>query len=110
MELYTCVKRFSKADKLPVSYGNDEMLDEVFNTNDRLKSWFRRGVICLALLLSLMPFIIVSIPPMTDLSGHLLVAHILNNYSQPNLKYEKYLDLELSAKPTTFAYILLAGF
>ena len=73
-----------------------------------MKRCAKGTLVVLGILLSIAPFLLVSIPPMTDLCQHVLVSHILNNYEEPQLNYKDYFDINYSPAPTSLAYLLLS--
>lgn len=63
----------------------------------------------LAAVLCVIPFLIAVVPPMTDVSQHVLVARIIAAYDDPGLKYSDYFDLAWGVTPGVLFYAILAG-
>jgi hypothetical protein len=74
----------------------------------KMKRVARGGLIVLLILLVVLPFLLVPIPPMTDFCQHVMVAHVLNHYRDTDLNYAKYFEVGYSAAPTMLAYVWLS--
>lgn len=72
------------------------------------QSYTERIIVVLTLFVAAAPFLSVSIPPMTDLCQHVLVAHVLSHFHDGMLQYSKFFDLDLSPRPCLLFYFLLA--
>ncbi len=73
-----------------------------------MRMYGRVGLVFLLILLAVLPFLLVPIPPMTDFCQHVMVAHVLNHYRDTDLNYRKYFDISYSTAPTMLSYFLLS--
>ena len=62
-------------------------------------------VACLVLVVA--PFWSAVVPPMTDVSQHILVARILGQFQNPGLHYPTYFSVRWTGAPTDLFYVLL---
>ena len=62
-----------------------------------------------ALVLCALPFYVSVVPPMTDVSQHVLVARILSAYGDPAFHFPDYFGIEWHMSPGALCYVLLAG-
>jgi len=60
-------------------------------------------------LLGTVPFFVSSVPPMTDVAQHVLVARIVNEIDDPILRYSDYFYIDWAIAPTSLFYVLLAS-
>lgn len=65
------------------------------------------GIAC-AISLTLIPFFLVSIPPLTDLPQHVLVGRMLTSLSDSTLGYDKYFSVHWRFTPNVIAHSLLS--
>ncbi len=61
------------------------------------------------LLLAVAPFVLPRIPVGTDLLKHAMMAHVLNHYHDPVLRYDQSFDVLVRARSTALAELSLAG-
>jgi hypothetical protein len=55
------------------------------------------------------PFYVSVVPPMTDVSQHVLVARVINDFDDPVLRYSDYFAIDWAIAPTSLFYVLLAS-
>jgi len=73
-------------------------------------SWFHRNAICgLALALCILPFCVSAVPPMTDVSQHVLVARVVAAYDDPALEFDEHFAIDWSIAPGVLFYVLLSS-
>ena len=63
----------------------------------------------IAVLLCVAPFFVLPIPPMSDLSDHVLVARILAQYHNPTLGFDKYFSVHWELHSGIATYALLSA-
>lgn len=59
---------------------------------------------------TLTPILAVALPPMTDLAQHILVANIVNHFTDPSLGYSGFFEMELGIKPMLIPHLILSAF
>lgn len=67
-----------------------------------------RILAALGIMLCVVPFFVTIVPPMTDVSQHILVAHVLTQFDEPSWRFDTYFDIGWSFFPGILAYGLLA--
>ena len=65
-------------------------------------------IIIIASALSVAPFVILRIPPVTDLPSHLLVSFIIKEYSNPLYHFSDFFNLQLSFSPNVVPQLILS--
>jgi hypothetical protein len=65
------------------------------------------GVIAVAL--GALPFWVTIVPPLDDMPAHILVARILSEYQDPDLRFAEYFSIEWALAPTSLFYVVMAG-
>lgn len=96
---------------MPTRTGRKGQIDAKTRTNPSIAmriSWGTIGIAS-AISLTLIPFFLVSIPPLTDLPQHVLVARILAKLSDSTLGYDKYFSLHWRFTPNILAHMLLSS-
>ena len=76
--------------------------------DNKVRMVARSGLVFLLILLAVLPFVSVPIPPMTDFCQHVMVAHVLNHYRDIDLNYREFFDVSYSTAPTMLAYVWLS--
>lgn len=61
------------------------------------------------LLCALLPFWMSVVPPMTDVSQHILVARIVREFSNTPFAFSHYFSVDWTGAPTDLFYLLLSG-
>lgn len=61
----------------------------------------------LGVILCSLPFYMSLVPPMTDVSQHVLVARIIAEYNNPEFRFSDYFSIQWVVAPTALFYVLL---
>jgi len=67
------------------------------------------ALVIIGLLLAIAPFVVPRIPVGTDLLKHGMMAHVLNHFHDPALRYDQSFEVLVRARSTALSELSLAG-
>lgn len=63
----------------------------------------------LGIMLCVVPFFVSVVPPMTDVSQHVLVARVISAYHDADMRFADYFTIDWSLVPGALFYVVFAG-